>query len=655
MQAAVHTAGRAPVVLIGAGSLGRALTHSINTHSAGLATPHARGHAGYTGLRVVGLFDNKPSPKAALAEPVLAPGAVNERSGLKVANLGSISKFVTAFDVKTAVGATEPGDSQAAADAAVAAGVRRILNYSSAKLDVPDGVETIDAWDERLFELIGETPPARVGSRWSRYEREFETVRVLGSGNYGVVYEARNRLDGRRYAVKKILLRRLSAGESDQSGESDQNMLASLVRNSDAHAWRWMLREVRAMAAVAEHENVVRYHQSWLELSDADELANSSGSGSDCDDIDSSGGESWASSQQAGRREPRGAGCTALVLCIQMQLCDGETLAEAVQARDERADNEPLPLQFVLTVMRQMLAGVEHIHEAGFLHRDVKPGNVFLARAQARQEQDSSSSGSGGGSMDDLEGLTVRIGDLGLCAKLPTLADAQGQGTSPSGGDALTAADGGGDGDGNNSEDGVGTWTYAAPEQRAKRSSEDGVAAAAESEPRSSDVYSCGVILFELLHPGFRTGMQRSIDLRGFRDDGVLPGEMSALMASSISPGDRIGSAVRQLRESLCALSLSMTKLEPSERPTVADARLQLGELSAALDAAVADRSTAVARSDTTDDVAAMVATMAAQAARIGQLEDALRAERLLRELQMAALLRQQERPQQAASSTAPL
>lgn len=196
---------------------------------------------------------------------VLAPGAANKEAGLKVANLHSISKFVTAFDVKTAVVATEEEDAQSAADAAVAAGVRRILNYSSSQLTVPEGVESIDAWDARLFELIGEKPPARSGARWSRYEREFETIKLLGSGNFGVVYEARNRLDGRHYAVKKILLRRLSAGESaDDDVRSDQHMLASLVENSDAEAWRWMLKEVRAMAAVAEHDNVVRYHQVSL-------------------------------------------------------------------------------------------------------------------------------------------------------------------------------------------------------------------------------------------------------------------------------------------------------------------------------------------------------------------------------------------------------
>ena len=68
MQAAIG-ATRSPVILIGAGTLGRALTHSINTHSAqlarhggGPASHHAGGGGG--GMRVVGLFDKDAAARA---------------------------------------------------------------------------------------------------------------------------------------------------------------------------------------------------------------------------------------------------------------------------------------------------------------------------------------------------------------------------------------------------------------------------------------------------------------------------------------------------------------------------------------------------------------------------------------------------------------
>ncbi|XP_022815705.1 eukaryotic translation initiation factor 2-alpha kinase isoform X2 [Spodoptera litura] len=73
-----------------------------------------------------------------------------------------------------------------------------------------------------------------------RYENDFTSVRCLGRGGFGVVFEAKNNIDDCSYAVKRITLpRRESKRER-------------------------VLREVRALAKL-EHEHIVRYFNAWVE------------------------------------------------------------------------------------------------------------------------------------------------------------------------------------------------------------------------------------------------------------------------------------------------------------------------------------------------------------------------------------------------------
>ncbi|KAL7303663.1 hypothetical protein TKK_0003807 [Trichogramma kaykai] len=74
----------------------------------------------------------------------------------------------------------------------------------------------------------------------SRYLTDYQPVACLGKGGYGVVFEAKNKIDDCNYAIKRIAL-----------------------PNSQSSRER-VMREVKALAKL-EHHNIVRYFNSWLE------------------------------------------------------------------------------------------------------------------------------------------------------------------------------------------------------------------------------------------------------------------------------------------------------------------------------------------------------------------------------------------------------
>jgi eukaryotic-like serine/threonine-protein kinase len=124
-----------------------------------------------------------------------------------------------------------------------------------------------------------------------------------------------------------------------------------------------------------------------------------------------------------------------------MELLEGETLSERLR----RGALDPADAQ---EVMRQLLAALAFVHESGLVHRDVKPGNVFLQRVPG-------------------EKLHVRLLDFGLAKFLAPSA----------GGRPITRAG-----------QIFGTPSYMAPEQ-----------VAGQDADARADVYAAGIIFFEML------------------------------------------------------------------------------------------------------------------------------------------------------------
>jgi hypothetical protein len=69
------------------------------------------------------------------------------------------------------------------------------------------------------------------------------------------------------------------------------------------------------------------------------------------------------------------AGAEGDHLFLAMELLDGEDLVSVVARRG------PLPVADACEAARQAALGLDHAHAHGLVHRDVKPGNLFLTRA----------------------------------------------------------------------------------------------------------------------------------------------------------------------------------------------------------------------------------------------------------------------------------
>ncbi|KNE56307.1 PEK/GCN2 protein kinase [Allomyces macrogynus ATCC 38327] len=114
----------------------------------------------------------------------------------------------------------------------------------------------------------------------SRYKSDFEEVEYVGHGGFGQVVKARNKLDGRVYAIKTVRLSR----------DDNEN--------------RKLLREVRTLSRLSS-VRCVRYYQAWIEDAQGMWMEGSSDEdddGTSCgNDIESSESESESSSDDESR------------------------------------------------------------------------------------------------------------------------------------------------------------------------------------------------------------------------------------------------------------------------------------------------------------------------------------------------------------------
>eukprot|EP01125_Pyxidicula_operculata_P006049 TRINITY_DN2115_c0_g1_i4.p1 TRINITY_DN2115_c0_g1~~TRINITY_DN2115_c0_g1_i4.p1 ORF type:complete len:1256 (-),score=288.16 TRINITY_DN2115_c0_g1_i4:715-4482(-) len=393
-----------------------------------------------------------------------------------------------------------------------------------------------------------------------RYKVDFEEIGQIGKGSFGDVMKVRNRLDGRVYAIKKIVLK----------------------PNQESK----ILEEVKVLSRM-DCKYIVRYYQAWIEVQKSDHSATKIKHlikygdiypDNEHDEMEEEDEGSDGNSHHSSRAEPIDGECFPFddlsgadaaytsdennVLfnekadktvnhsddedgsTLDDKLCcsqcwenftfyhvddkykhklpvnlRGDTLCEkcfheklrqvgykgVIKFQKESEESEILYIQMeycertlredidsgyfkqdisrAWKLMGQLVEGLHYIHEQKILHRDLKPGNIFLDTQQ-----------------------NVKIGDFGLATymgpkrsltssslNLENLMITNGQ---ESGTESSYSADAGA----------VGTYLYSSPIKLPP------------GDPRG-DLYSVGVIFFEMIH-SFGTKMERSKTMTIVRDKG---------------------------------------------------------------------------------------------------------------------------------------
>ncbi|KAL0269936.1 UNVERIFIED_CONTAM: hypothetical protein PYX00_007511 [Menopon gallinae] len=406
---------------------------------------------------------------------------------------------------------------------------RRFLLRRSGRLDSPV-VEIIEGpvrGNDSGIDVTGEKSETELRSSPdfnSRYLTDFEPVACLGRGGFGVVFEAKNKIDDCHYAIKRIVLP--ISQESKDRVMREVKALAKLDHHHIVryfHAWTecpppgWqethdrLLIDRLDMSSGLEPTSTRRKHiplsttsamnSSRIEFKDGfipparSEISDSyivfdeayqkdseskfSETKYKAESIVNVASESEESDRFTKSRVNRPKTLTFSertcdlnckpkdYLYIQMQLCQRESLRDWLTSHVDRDYNH------VLRIFDQILQAVEHIHLHELIHRDLKPSNIFF-------------------SLDN----EIKVGDFGLVTAM-TEGDKQ---MSPCECSKVNM-------DKERHTAQVGTQLYMSPEQLSGKNYNYKV-----------DIYSLGLILFELLVP-FDSQMERSLVLADIKKD----------------------------------------------------------------------------------------------------------------------------------------
>jgi adenylate cyclase len=189
---------------------------------------------------------------------------------------------------------------------------------------------------------------------------------------------------------------------------------------------------------------------------------------------------------------------------IVLEFIEGQTLKKLASPRLEHRE--------LIRVMRQVAGALAAAHAAGVVHRDIKPENIMVRS----------------------DGY-VKVLDFGLARRLPTLAAPGGEGSHDTWPGAI-----------------LGTVAYMSPEQ-----------ARGESLDGSSDIFSLGIVLYQLLaglHPFDRGSPLETLraiagaePLPPSRLNPAVPAALEGLIAAMLHKDARMRPSATEVEQALAA------------------------------------------------------------------------------------------------------
>ncbi|CAI4228721.1 unnamed protein product [Auanema sp. JU1783] len=393
----------------------------------------------------------------------------------------------------------------------------------------------------------------------SRMVKDFISLRMLGKGGFGQVMLAKNKLDSSNYAIKIIPLY-----------PKNKKLNKKIAKEAE-------------LFSQLNHPNVVRYYNSWIEEVNTVSPSSSASSAqtnfidsedsilpsklqnienrclslhadtvewstsfrhTNEDHVDSSSEDdesvddhmnnrrnalsesaedsfilfensqksksySCGKPEESSQSESDSVEVHAIqLLYIQMEYCEKSTLRGVI----DRKELHTFPRK-VWKLFSDMLKGIQYIHDKQMIHRDITPSNVLIDAA-----------GQG------------KIGDFGLATHL-LQKDSDGREISAENYPHLATQ----------TRD-IGTELYMAPELF--------VVGSSKQYDSKIDVYSCGVVLFEMFYRPLPPGQDRLVTIGNLKKSGKVPADFSVGY-----PAPQANLARKFIE--------SMLQLEAEARPTI--------------------------------------------------------------------------------------